>query len=97
MLRNLKFICPVIATYISNCYMCPARFFIIGGGELLSKEGTTQSDPTSMDAYAPGILPLLQFLFHFISVSELNAKYVALAHDLWLLANCQALKTTGAN
>ena len=54
--------------------MCPARFLIIGGGELLSKEGTTQSDPTSMDAYAPGILPLLQFLFHFISVSELNAK-----------------------
>ena len=38
MLRNLKFKCPVIATYISNCYMCPARLFIIGGGELLSNK-----------------------------------------------------------
>ena len=24
-LHNFKFIYPVIATYISNCYMCPAR------------------------------------------------------------------------
>ena len=54
MLHNLKLICPVIATYISNCYMYPARLFIIGGGELFSKEGTTQRDPTSIGAYAPG-------------------------------------------
>ena len=50
MLYNLKFICPAITTCISNCYICPARLFIIGGGELLSKEGTTLGDPTSMDA-----------------------------------------------
>ena len=37
MLHNFKFIYPVIATYVSNCYMCPARLFI-GGGELLSKD-----------------------------------------------------------
>ena len=41
--------------------MCPARLFIISGGELLSKEGTTQGDPTSMGADALGILPVLQF------------------------------------
>ena len=40
MLYNFKFTCPVIATYISNCYMCPARLFIIGAGELSSTEGT---------------------------------------------------------
>ena len=76
MLRNLKFKCPVIATYISNCYMCLARLFIIGGGELLSKVGTTQGDPTSMGAYTLGISPLLQFLIDFISVNKLNAKEV---------------------
>ena len=26
---------------ICNCYAAPARFFIFGGGEILSKEGTT--------------------------------------------------------
>ena len=79
MLHNLKLICPVIATYILNCYMYPARLFIIGGGELFSKEGTMQGDPTSMGAYALEILPLLQFLLDFISVNELNAKEVAFA------------------
>ena len=45
-LHNLKLICPVIATYISICYVYPARLFIIGGGELFYNEGTTQGDPT---------------------------------------------------
>ena len=52
MLHNLKFICPVIATYISNCCMCSARLFIIGGGELLSKEGTTYWDITTVSISA---------------------------------------------
>ena len=51
-LHNLKFICLVIATYISNCCMCPARLFIIGGGELLSKEGTTYWDNTTVSISA---------------------------------------------
>ena len=78
-IERLCFICPVIPTYISNCFLCPARLFIIGGGELLYKEGTTHGDPTAMGAYALGILPLLQFLLNFISVSELNVKEVAFA------------------
>ena len=61
--------------------MCPARLFIISGGELLSKEGTTQGDPTSMCAYARGILPLLQSLLDFVSVHELNTEEVAFADD----------------
>ena len=41
MLHNMKFLCPLISTYISNCYAAPSRLFIFGGGEILSKEGTT--------------------------------------------------------
>ena len=81
MLHDWKFICPVIASYISNCYMYPARLFITSGRELLSKEGTTQGDPTLMSAYALGMLPLLQLLLHYIPVNELNAKVAAFAYD----------------
>ena len=45
-LHKFKFMCPVIAIHISNCYICPAKLFIVGGGELLSREGTTQGDTT---------------------------------------------------
>ena len=97
MLHNLKFICPIIPKYISNCYMCPARLFVISEKKLLSKEGTTQGDPKSMDTYALGILPLLQFQLDLISVNKLYAKGTGFQITLRLLANYQALKTTGAN
>ena len=51
MLHNLKFICPIIASYIINCYATPSRLFIVGWGEILSSERTTQGDPTAMGAY----------------------------------------------
>ena len=41
MLHNVKFICPIIATYIINCYATPSRLFNIGLGEMLSSVGTT--------------------------------------------------------
>ena len=31
MLHNISFICPIISTYISNCYSTPAHLFIIEG------------------------------------------------------------------
>ena len=40
MLRNLKFVFPIIATYIINCYANPSRLFIAGGGEINSSERT---------------------------------------------------------
>ena len=65
MLHNLKFICPIIATYIVNCYATPSRIFIVGGGEILSSKGTTQSDPTALGAYA-----LIKLLLEFISLNK---------------------------
>ena len=63
-----------------------------GGRELLSKEGTTQGDPTSMGAYTLGTLPLLQFLLDFISVNDLNAKEVGFADDFTFAAKLSGIK-----
>ena len=57
MLHNLKFICPIIAIYIINCYSTPSSLFIFVGGEILSSEGRIQGDAASMGAYALDILP----------------------------------------
>ena len=92
MLHNLNFICPIITTYITNCYIAPARLFIIGGGEILSEEGTTQDDPTAMGAYALGILPLIHFLLEFISINHLSAKEVAFADDFTVTGKLTSIK-----
>ena len=41
-LHNLKFICPIIAIDIINCYATPSRLFTVGGEKILPSEGTTQ-------------------------------------------------------
>ena len=92
MLHNLKFMCPVIAKYTSNCYICPAILFIIVGGELLSKESKTQGDPTSTGGYTLEILPLLQFLLGFILVNKLNAREVAFANDFTVAGKLSSIK-----
>ena len=38
MLHNISVICPIISTYISNCYNTVARLFIIGGTRILWME-----------------------------------------------------------
>ena len=65
-----------------NFYNLPARlFFILGGKELIAKEGTTQGDPTAMAAYAIGITPLLKLLHDFILMNISMSKEVAFADD----------------
>ena len=51
-LHNIRMLCPTLATYVINTYKQPVRIFITGGEELISAEGTTQSDPLSMSLYA---------------------------------------------
>ena len=37
-------------------------FFLLGGGEIASSDGTTQGNPFAMPTYAIGIVPLLPLL-----------------------------------
>ena len=92
MLHNLKFICPIIATYIIVCYAAPSRLFIAGVGEILSSEGTTQADSTAMGAYALDILPLIKFLLEFIKLNEMNAKEIVFADDFFVAGNLKSIK-----
>ena len=44
---------------LHNCYQTPSRLIVPGGGELVSKEGTTQGDPLGMAMFALLIIPLI--------------------------------------
>ena len=92
MLHNLKFICPIIATYIINCYATPSRLFIVGGGEILFSEGTTQGNPTVMWACTLSILPLIKFLLEFINLNEMNAKKVVFLDDFSVAGSFNSIK-----
>ena len=74
MLHNISITCPLITTFIANCYMKPARLFVVGNHEIKSREGTTQGDPTAMGASALGITPLIYFLSEFIFINEHTSK-----------------------
>ena len=58
----------------------------------MSKVGTTQDDPTAMETYALGILPLIHFLLEFISINHLSAKEVAFADDFTVTGKLTSIK-----
>ena len=93
MLHNMKLLCKLISTYISNCYASAARLFIFGRGKILSKEGTTQGDPTSVRTYALGILPMLHSLLDFALTSDLQTREVAFADDLTVAGKLADIKS----
>ena len=78
LLHNIKYLCPPMATYLSNCYNTPARLFVTGGKEILSAEGTTQGCPMAMPSYGIGILPLLLL----IKENDEMLKLLAYADDI---------------
>ena len=71
MSHDLKFICPIIVTYIFNCHATPQGYLLS-----VRERWTTQRDPTAMGAYALSILPLIKFLFEFINLNKKNSKKV---------------------
>ena len=68
--HNISITCPILSTFVSNCYLVPARLFILGNEEIKSTEGTTQGDPTAMGAYALGVTPLIHFLHEYVSMNN---------------------------
>jgi hypothetical protein len=44
-LNNIRSICPAFSTVLINIYRSPARLFVTGGFEILSREGVTQGCP----------------------------------------------------
>ena len=58
-LLNMRWVCPVLEIVLTNCYQSPIRLFVLGGGEVLSKEGTTQGDPLGMTMFSLSMVPLI--------------------------------------
>ena len=92
MIHNISVVCPEISTYVSNGYQSTARLFVIGGKQTLSKERTTQGEPTSMGTYAPGVIPLLHFLHQSILINEHRSKEVTFADDLTVAGKIEEIK-----
>ncbi|XP_066921132.1 uncharacterized protein [Clytia hemisphaerica] len=90
LLHNIKYICPEIATYTTNCYTNPARLFVIGGLELKSREGTTQGDPLGMAIYALGITPMMNIML--MAIADKHNKMVGFADDITAAGDIQSLK-----
>lgn len=90
LIHNIKYACPEIATYVSNCYANPARLFVIGGLEISSQEGTTQGDPLGMAIYALGVTPMLNILL--LRIGNQHNRMVAFADDITAAGTLEALK-----
>lgn len=80
LLHNIYILCPMIATFVHNCYIMSARLFVIGGVEIRSQEGTTQGDPLGMAIYALAITPLLDMMA--VTMNNSHNKMVSFADDL---------------
>ena len=86
-LHNMSFICPTLATVLSNTYQSPIRMFISGGGEVLSSEGTTQGYPLGMAMCALAVVPLINKLQELHG----NTSQVWFADDATAASSCQRL------
>ena len=68
-LRNIRALCPPLATVLINTYRKEAELFV-DGSKLLSMEGTTQGDPLAMPMYGLALLPLIQKVNPSLSVTQ---------------------------
>ena len=93
MLQNISIMCPIISTFISNCYYVPARLFITRNEEAISREGTKQGDLTSMGTYVLGVTPLLRFLQEFVMVNKQIIKEVAFGEEFTVTGKVDEIKS----
>ena len=57
-LLNMFYLCPSLATILTNTYQSASSLFI-DGTSLLSQEGTTRGGPLAMPMYAICIVPII--------------------------------------
>ena len=77
-LHNISILCPQLSPILINTYRAPVRMIVVGSGEILSTEGTTQGDPLAMAMYAVAILPLI----HKLRKNLPDVKQVCYADDV---------------
>ena len=58
-LHNINVLCPLLSRVLINTYRDSVRMIVPAGGEIISREGTTQGDPLAMVMYALAITPLI--------------------------------------
>ena len=78
--------------YINNCFNTPSRLFIIGGTKILSKERTTQWDPTAMTAYGLEVTPLIEHLLEITSSNKVYPKEIAHTDDFAVAGSIKDIK-----
>ena len=84
-LHNIRVICAAISTILINMYRIPTRLFIAGGGEILSRKGTTQGDNLAMPFYA--------LVTSILTYSNNNAKQIWHADNAAAGGSLKQLKT----
>ena len=92
MLHNISITCPLMTTFIANCFMKPVRLFVVGNHEIKSREGTTQGDPAAMGACALGVTPLIHFPSEFIFINKHTRKEVAFADNFTAIKKASEIK-----
>ena len=68
-LRNIRRLCPALATVLINSYRAEADL-LVDGDVIKSREGTTQGDPLAMPMYAIATIPLIKRLSASATVNQ---------------------------
>ena len=77
-MHNILILCPRAAlSIINNTYRLPSRLFLAGGGEMSSREGTTQGDSLFMPFHAVSI----SIIIYSLRTELESVKQVWLADD----------------